>query len=261
MPLTQPERDNPLMRRYFREIGLPGQQLAKRCGVSHSQIYMARKRNVGANNARKIARGVARILGLSDGERLELAAGIMGHPGEMVRAYLGSQADAMRFLRVPEHTASELISEEKSVTHQSGTRALARLREMGAPDVVVGSVERRLMPPPERPRGVITHDLHGSEMAEQRKRTREGLRYGKRKTYEALQRSGFVPKDIRRRAGVGRETVRKALYERCGRRAAKSISRVLGDTLGLSDEERETIRGELMRCLRRIFCRFLRRSV
>jgi hypothetical protein len=74
MPLTQPERDNPLMRRYFREIGLPGKQLAKRCDVSHSQTYMARKRNVGANNAEKISRRVALILGLSEQEKLELKA-------------------------------------------------------------------------------------------------------------------------------------------------------------------------------------------
>jgi hypothetical protein len=77
MPLTQPERDNPLMRRYFHEIGLPGKQLAKRCDVSHSQIYMARKRNVGANNAEKISRRVALILGLSEQEKLELKAEIM----------------------------------------------------------------------------------------------------------------------------------------------------------------------------------------
>ena len=102
------------------------------------------------------------------------------------------------------------------------------------------------MPPPERPRGVVTHNLHGPEMAEQRKRTKEGLGYGKPNTYAALQRNGSAPKDIRRRAEVGRETVRKALYERCGRRAAESISRVLGDALVLSDEEREAIRGELM---------------
>jgi len=247
VPLTQPERDNPLMRRYFREIGLPGKRLARRWGVSHSQIYMARKRNVGSDNARKIARGVANILGLSERERLELAAEIMGHPGDVVRAYLGSQADAVRILEVPEHTASELVSEEKSITHQSGTRALTRLRQMGAPDPVIESVDRRLMPPPERPRGIITHKLHGPEMAEQRKRTKEGLRYGKPKTYEALQRSGFAPKDIRRRTGVGRETVRKALYKRCGRHVAESVSEVLGDALGLSDEEREAIREELMR--------------
>lgn len=57
MPLTQPERDSPLMNRYFREINLPGTRLAKRCGVSHSQMYMARKRNVGPDNAEKISRG------------------------------------------------------------------------------------------------------------------------------------------------------------------------------------------------------------
>src|SRR5215218_7804272 len=246
VPLTQPERENPLIRSYFDEIGLPGKRLAERCGVSHSQMYMARKSNVGSDNARKIARGVASILGLSERERLELAAEIVSHPGELVRTYLGSQAEAMSILGLPEPTASELVSEEKSITHASGTQALAKLREMGAPDVAVGSVERRLMPPPERPRGIITRNLHGPAMAEQRNRTKEGLRYGKPKTYEALQKSGFAPKDIRRRAEVGRETVRKALYERCGRRAAESISRVLGDALVLSDEEREAIRGELM---------------
>lgn len=133
VPLTQPERDNPLMRPYFLEIGLSALRLARRCGVSHSQIYMARKRNVGAGNAEKIARGTASTLGLSERERLELKAEIMGHPGDLVRAYLGSQADAMKILGVREHTASELVSEEKSVNHASGTRALRKLREIGAP--------------------------------------------------------------------------------------------------------------------------------
>jgi len=45
------------MRRYFQEINMPGARLARRCGVSHSQIYMARTRNVGADNAEKISRG------------------------------------------------------------------------------------------------------------------------------------------------------------------------------------------------------------
>jgi len=70
------------MRRYFQEIGLPGAKRARRCGVSHSQVYMARKRNVGADNAEKISRGVASILGLSEEERLRLKAETMGHPGE-----------------------------------------------------------------------------------------------------------------------------------------------------------------------------------
>ena len=82
MPLTQPERDNnPLMRRYFREVGLPGKQLAKRCGVDYYQIYMARRHNVGADNAQKISRTIALILGLSERDRLELKAERMGVPG------------------------------------------------------------------------------------------------------------------------------------------------------------------------------------
>lgn len=137
MPLTQPERDNPLMRRYFREIGLPGARLARRCGVSHSQIYMARKRNVGADNAEKISRRVASILGLSQRERLELKAEIMGHPGELVRAYFGTPKDAARLLDVPKTVASEILDQRKAITHKSGKRALVKLREISAPAFVV----------------------------------------------------------------------------------------------------------------------------
>jgi hypothetical protein len=192
MPLTQPKRNNPLMRRYFRQIGLPGKRLAERCGVSHPQVYMARERTVGADNARKIARGLASILGLSELD-------IMGHPGDVVRAWCGDPTRATRLLDESWAVANEIVSEEKSVTHANGVRAFERLRETGAPDFVVGSVDGRLMPPPERPRGLITHRFHGPEMAEQRKRTKEGLRYGKPKTYKALERSGFAPKDIRLR--------------------------------------------------------------
>ncbi len=116
MPLMQPERHNPLMRRYFREIDMPGARLARRCGVSHSQVYMARKRNVGADNAEKISRGVANILGLSSEDRLRLKAEIMGHPGELVRAYLGDTKKAERLLDVPEPTAAEILDEGKSVS-------------------------------------------------------------------------------------------------------------------------------------------------
>jgi hypothetical protein len=66
MPLTQPKRDNPLMRPYFRELGLPRKVLVRKHGGSHSQIYMSRDRNAGSDNARKIARGVPNIPGLSD---------------------------------------------------------------------------------------------------------------------------------------------------------------------------------------------------
>jgi hypothetical protein len=69
------------MRRYFQEIDIPGQRLARRCGVSHSQIYMARTRNVGPGNAEKISRGMAAILGLPELDRLHPKAENMGYPG------------------------------------------------------------------------------------------------------------------------------------------------------------------------------------
>lgn len=248
VPLMQPERDNPLMSRYFREVGLPGKRLAERCGISHSQLYMARKRNVGADNAEKISRGMASILGLSEEDRLSLKAEIMGHPGDLVRAYLGDARKAARLLDVPEVTASEILDEGKSVAHHNGTRALNRLRELGAPDRVVESVDRRLVPPPTRPRGLITHTLHGSEMIEQRKRTRDSLRLGKPKVHEAVQRSGLKIGEIHARAGVGKETIRRALYGRLGgRRSARAIAAVLQETAGLSDAETRAVENELMR--------------
>jgi hypothetical protein len=84
-----------------------------RHGDGESQVYMARKRNVGADNAEKISRGVASILGLSEEERLRLKAETMGHPGELVRAYLGDSRKTARLLDVPESTATEILDEER----------------------------------------------------------------------------------------------------------------------------------------------------
>ena len=240
------------MGRYFRLINLPGKRLAERCGVSHSQIYMARNRNVGADNAEKIGRGVASLLGLSEEECLELKAEIMGRPGEPLRAWFGDPEKAARLLGIPRAVAEEVLDEEKSVTHGSGTRALEGLREMGAPAFVVGSVERRLMPPLEPRRGLITHDLHGTEMVEQRKRTREGLRLGKPKVHEAIQRSGLKIGEIHRRAGVGKETLRRALYgQNLSPRSARAIAAVLGE--GLPPSQVRVLEEELKQPPRKTF--------
>ncbi|CAN5898775.1 hypothetical protein BH23ACT11_BH23ACT11_18060 [soil metagenome] len=246
MSLTQPRRDNPLMNGYFREVGLPGKRLAKRCGVSHSQIYMARKRNVGPDNAERISRGVANILGLAEENRLRLKAEIMGHPGNLLRAWLGNVADVARLLDIPEPTAREILDPGKAITHKSGSRALERLRELGAPGFLTNSVDRRLLPPPEPRRGNITHELHGPELSARLRSTRRSLAEAKPLTHEAIQVSKLTKKEIHERAGVGKETMRQALYNRCGRRSAGAISGVLADAAGLSDEERESVRQELL---------------
>lgn len=165
MPLTQPERDNPLMNRYFQEIDLPGKQLVRRCGVSHSQIYMARNRNVGPDNAEKISRSVANILGLSTGKQLELKAEIMGHPDNLLWAWIGGPSRASRLLDISQPTAREILNPEKTITHRSGVRALEKLREIDAPDFIVESIDRRLMPLPEPHRGLITYTESGENLA------------------------------------------------------------------------------------------------
>ena len=245
MPLTQPKRDNPLMNRYFREINLSGARLARRCGVSHSQIYMARTRNVGSDNAEKISRGMANILGLSERERLDLKAEIMGYPGNLLRAQLGNDTEVSRLLDIPERTADEILDPEKSITHKSGSRALKKLRELGAPSFVIESVDRRLLSPPNPRRGLITHNLHGPEFSARLRSTRRKLATTKPLTHEAIQTSGLTKKEIHKRAGVGKETMRRALYKRCGKRSAEAISSVLANAAGLSRERKEAIRTEL----------------
>src|SRR5215212_6259603 len=141
MPLTQPERDNPLMRRYFRDVGLPGKQLAKRCGVAYSQIHMARTHNVGADNAQKISRTIALILGLYERDRPELKAEIMGRPGELVRAWFANPTTAAQLLDVHRRVVAELVDEEKSIAYRSGLWALEKQRKIGAPEIVIESVE------------------------------------------------------------------------------------------------------------------------
>lgn len=245
MPLKQKKRHNPLMLGYFHQIGLPSKQLAERCGVSHSQMYMARTRNVGADNAEKISSTVARILGLSLKERLELKAEIMGHPGNLARAYFGEVEEAARILDVPHPTASEVCDEEKSITHASGTRALQRLRELGAPPYIMDSVDRRLMPAPEPRRGVIAHTLHGPEYSARRQATKQSLATFKPRTARAIRASGLQRKQICQRAGVGKETLRRALYDKCAGPTADKISSVLASE-GASPAEREAIRLELV---------------
>ena len=236
------------MKHYLRLTGLSSNALSIRCEVSHSQMYMARERHVGAENAEKIAGCVAGLLGLSQEEKLELKAEIMGSPGDLLRAYLGYDRRAARLLDVNKVVANEIVDSEKSITYQSGIRALRTLKELGAPAAVIESVDRRLMPPPQRPRGVFTYRESGPAITKRRRETRDGLEKNKPVTYRAIQDSGLMLKELQERARVGKETLRKALYKRCGRRSAVAIAGALQEaSAGLSAEQVEAIRDELMR--------------
>lgn len=244
MPLTQLKRNNPLMRRYFQQINLPGARLARRCGVARSQVYMARTRNVGGDNAEKISRGVANILGLSAEERLRLKAEIMGHPENLVRAYLGEGPEAAEKLGEELPIAWAVVNPEKTLAHRPGLRVVRRLEEMSAPEAVVEDVKKRVRPP-YNPPGRVTNAQKGLEARNRRAESLFYFRLFKPKTAEALDRAGLKKQEIRRRVGVGKEQLRKALYERCGKKTAEGVARVLGEELGLSEEERQAISREL----------------
>jgi hypothetical protein len=211
-------------------------------------MYMARKRNVGADNAEKISRGMASILGLSEEERLRLKAEIMGHPGELVRSYLGDARKAASLLGIKEQVAAEVLDEGRPVTRRSGLWALKRLREIGAPGYVVGSVERRLAPPPEPRRGLVTYTERGPARAEKKRAARKGLEHNRPRTHAAIRDGGLKIAEVYTRAGVGKETLRKALYgDGVGRRSARAIAAVLWEAAGLSEAEAGAVEGELMR--------------
>lgn len=63
---------NPLICRYVREARLSGKELAERCSISHSRIYVARTQCVSSNNAERISHGMAHNPDIPEEERLEL---------------------------------------------------------------------------------------------------------------------------------------------------------------------------------------------
>ena len=79
------------------------------------------------------------------------------------------------------------------------------------------------------------------------------LRLFKPRTHEALRRARLTRKQLYERAGIGKETLRKALYGRGGKVTAEKIARVLGEELGLPEEDREAIREELTRAPQKSF--------
>lgn len=222
-----------MMRSYVEKIGLSGMALAKICSVSHSQLYMSCQRHVGAKNAEKIASGIAGRLGLSLEDKLALIAEITGHPGNLVRVYLGAGREAARKLGEYENVAGRVVG-DKEIPHGPGVRVVRRLEEMGAPAFVVEDVRARVAPRPAFV-GRVTHRQKGLEARNRRAQGLFNLRIFKPKTHEALQRAGLPKKEIRQRAGLSKEAVRSALYTRVGRSSAAKIAKVLGDELGLTD--------------------------
>jgi len=240
MPLTQPKRHNPLMLGYFEQLEMTSANLAHLAGVSRSQVVMARTRSVGPDNGRKIVHAVGQRLGLSPVDRLLLFAEIRGYPASLVLAFFGSVGEIERSVGIDTGTAGDIAVPGRPISVHTGKRLLERLREMDAPEAVAEEVRFRIRPRP----GERTHQHAGKEMARQRKETRESLSLTKPRTAQAIERSGLSRRELHERAGIGRETLRRALYgpDRTGR---KTVEKIVA-ALELSGEEAEDVRAELI---------------
>ncbi len=181
---------------------------------------------------------------LSFKERLELKAEIMGHPDNLIRAYLGGSREAAKVLDEYESAAQNVVGSQQ-IPHAPGVRILRRLEEMGAPDFVIEDVRERIEPEYVAP-ARITHRQSGLEARNKRAQSLFNLRLFKPKTAEVLRQTRLSKQELYRRAGIGRETLRKALYLHCGNETAQKIASVLGEELDLSEGEREAIREELV---------------
>lgn len=228
---------------YMEKTGRKSHALAKLFGVSHSQMYMARERNVGAKNAEKIASGMASLLGLGSMEKLELKAEIMGHPDNLLRAFVEGNPAVEKKLDLSDDSARRLYQPDGEIGLTAANRALRVLEEADAPQILIEAVRSRIK---RKPPGKRTHDQRGLELRNKRAVGIYRFTYGKPRTSEALRRSGLSKKGLYERAGVGKETLRSAMYERCGRKPAEAISGVLAEVAGLSEVEKEAVYEELL---------------
>lgn len=154
-----------MMLRYVGGTGKKSHALARLFDVSHSQMCMARTRNVGAKNAEKIASGMVSLLGLSAMEKLHLKAEIMGHPDNLLRAYVEGNAAVEGKLGLSAATMKELYDPDGTVGIVAAGRALRVLEEADAPDILLEAVRAKTK---RKPPGKKTHSLRGLEMRNKR---------------------------------------------------------------------------------------------
>lgn len=127
----------------------------------------------------------------------------------------------------------------RPLAYKSGNRVIKKLEEMKVPREVLDAVRTNMKPPPSPP-GRVTYTLRGETLRRQRDRAWERLEAYKSNTHAAITASGLSRKEIYERAGIGRETLRQALYGSCGAKAAATISKVLAEYADLSWEEQNS---------------------
>lgn len=232
----------PLLERRMREANLSGYALAKLAGLDDAHVHRARKKNLQAPNAGKLAGVLAEKLGLSDEDRLLLKAEIMGRPGNVVRAHFGDIEAVKREFGVTVFVALEILDPGEQINGNNAQRIQARLAKGGIPACVAEDVRSRIGPPPA---GKVTRSESGPAVSEQWALTLDAFERGKPRTAEAIRRSGLKRVELRERAGIAKETLRKALYAKAGPVTARKVASVLAEAAGFSEDEREAVRIEL----------------
>jgi DNA-binding phage protein len=251
MPIRKPQskkKKSSLFKSYALLIGEDTATLAREAGVSRSRIYAALEPNaaLGHHNARKIAAYIARRLKLSEREELELRAELLGTPENLVRAYLGTRMQTADTLGIDPDNASRVLEPEGRIYRGAGLRAVEKLEKMGAPEYVTESVRKRtLLPAGHRAgRGRFPEVEARQSRSGPRKATLEET---KPRLAAALEKSGMGLAELRERTGLGRETIRHALYGQGGGKSAEAIALVLGQRLGLTEEQMALIAWEVLR--------------
>lgn len=242
MPPNPRPHDQPLMRHYYRRLGLRHKEVVAGAGIADSQLSYAMNRTVGRSVAERLASFVAEQLGLSLIECLMLKAELIGKPGWVELAYFGNITEAGRVLGVSRATAAKLLEPDAPLLPHQKERIISRAKAADVPPEIVKRLESR---PEAEPGSRVTWSTFGLEGRNKRAAGLFMFRMFKPNAAAALDASGLARKEIAERAGVGKETMRKALYERVGRKAAASISAVLADAAGLSEEDRRAIQEEL----------------
>jgi hypothetical protein len=149
-------------------------------------------------------------------------------------------------LGIDPDNAGRVLEPEGRIYHGAGTRAVEKLQEMGAPEYVTESVRERTLPPTGHhmgrgrfPEAEARHSRRGPRKAT--------LEETKPRLAAALEKAAMGLAELRERTGLGRETIRHALYGEGGGKSAEAIALVLGEKLNLSEEQMALIAWEILR--------------
>ncbi len=140
---------------------------------------------------------------------MRLKAEMMSRPGNLAYASFGSIDRVVENFDVNRFVAMQILDPQKQVNGNNVDRITEHLERGGVPQPVAQIILSRLGSPPA---GRVTHRKSGAEAGRQRKDAAEALFRTRPEIAHAIQETGLSRSDVARRAGIGRETLRTALY-------------------------------------------------